>query len=94
MNTTLLIIIGLVLVVILSKTTEKLWFPDRYPYFDMSDSWSYMPHHINLGYYYPGKKSLMSRDIRGDPYIPYYSAGPWNQPSGFPIRNRRMYMGW
>jgi len=32
-----------------------------------------------------------SRDIRGDPYIPYNPyISPWNIGTSFPIRNRRM----
>ena len=38
-------------------------------------------------------KDIMSRDIRGDPYIPYNCPSPWGCSSTIPIRNRQMIIG-
>jgi hypothetical protein len=34
----------------------------------------------------PGTTRNMSYDIRGDPYIPFRSVSPWNNPEVLPIR--------
>ena len=48
------------------------------------------PNEYYPGYLPPVKKN-MSRDLRGDPYIPYRQVSPWNQPSVAPIRNRSIF---
>lgn len=64
-------------------------FTERFQLLSYRMAGHYGPMNSNYGY----RKRGMSRDIRGDPYIPYYPAGPWNQPSVLPIRNRRMIIG-
>lgn len=99
MLTTTHIWFGVFLLIILSvlRTSGFISFPDRWPFFRSTSNyysgWSYQPQYNNLRYYYPGTTRNMSRDIRGDPYIPYAYTGPWNQASVFPIRNRRLVIG-
>lgn len=69
---------------------EKLTFPDR-PMMSTSYNPGYAA--VHAGPIMSGTTRGMSYDIRGDPYLPYFRSGPWNQASRFPIRNRQMTIG-
>lgn len=81
--------IGILVVWFTWFRVEGLMFPDR-PMMSTSSN----PGYYHAGPIYGGTTRGMSYDIRGDPYIPYQQMGPWNNASRFPIRNRRMVMGW
>jgi len=83
------LVVGVLIVWYLGFRVEGLMFPDR-PMMSSSSN----PGYYHAGPVYGGTTRGMSRDIRGDPYIPYHQVGPWNTASRFPIRNRQMHMGW